>query len=166
MKVIFLDIDGVLNSMSSVLAYQTYRKLDEVSCRLINRLCERYDYKIVISSTWRKLYRPLELKTILVSRGFDTYSFMQDSIFFTPEHSSGFRGYEVEQWCIENQPEKFIIIDDDTDFFNLDEAMIHFTSSEYGKLQCKRFIQVKGFFGFNALSFEQTANLMEEDETK
>ncbi len=55
MRVIFLDIDGVLNSHRTAAAYREplMRKLDPVSVKLLHRIVSKADAKLVISSTWR-----------------------------------------------------------------------------------------------------------------
>lgn len=62
MKVIFLDIDGVLCSYRSSIAYGGFpicldknhiKKFDHVAVNLIKKLCHETKSKIIISSTWR-----------------------------------------------------------------------------------------------------------------
>ena len=61
-KVLFLDIDGVLNSVqSTVLNYRkgdkSNKTLDEVACSNLQYVIECVpELKIVLSSTWRKLF--------------------------------------------------------------------------------------------------------------
>jgi len=55
MKVIFLDIDGVLNSVKSMIESKYEKWSDEPSIENIgwlNYIIEKTDAKIVISSTW------------------------------------------------------------------------------------------------------------------
>ena len=66
MKVIFLDIDGVLNSedlarrritdfqgWNDTTNTKFYDFIDENAVKLISDLCEQYNIKLVISSSWR-----------------------------------------------------------------------------------------------------------------
>ena len=61
MNLIFLDIDGVLNSVDSAVAHHALHpkhhreefRLDPISVGLLKLLCEITDAKIVISSMWR-----------------------------------------------------------------------------------------------------------------
>lgn len=115
MKVLFLDIDGVLNSIRTCHAYLGYPsphpthrdwdKFDDVAVHLIRQLCERTECKIVLSSTWR-LYKGWEdlgefLKLPIIGR--------------TPDAITRRRGYEIDLWLKENQVEKYAIVDDDSD---------------------------------------------------
>lgn len=64
-NVLFLDIDGVLNSpkWQKLLYHESELKgrstrsqeFDPVNIRIVNQLCHRYDIHLVISSTWRSL---------------------------------------------------------------------------------------------------------------
>ena len=48
MKIIFLDIDGVISTEKSHYA------LDKDACNLLGKIIDATDAKIVISSSWRK----------------------------------------------------------------------------------------------------------------
>jgi hypothetical protein len=61
MKVIFLDIDGVLDSYRSCLAYgnyphsnTVYELFDDVAVSLLRNFCKDNDIKLVLSSCWRR----------------------------------------------------------------------------------------------------------------
>ena len=62
MNVIFLDIDGVLNSPNYTKRYKemqtkkerTYKNIDDNALNYLKELQNRYDAKIVLTSTWRK----------------------------------------------------------------------------------------------------------------
>ena len=76
MKVIFLDIDGVLNSYRNALAYEAFpfpneddkingadnkykeSNLDPIAIGMVRRLCEKTGAKIVLHSTWRNHVNP------------------------------------------------------------------------------------------------------------
>lgn len=143
MKVIFLDIDGVLNSERSFFArshlaekyveeygYQIASSLatvDPIACDLINRLCKETDAKIVLSSTHRKYFEESskkldEIKEYLQKLGIN-------SIYVTgfTESLRTFRGIEILQW-LENNPmaSEYIIIDDSDDMLaNQKKFLIH-----------------------------------------
>lgn len=63
MKILFLDIDGVLSSNRTAVAYDGYphdikdmQRFDHVAIHLIRKLCELTETKIVLSSDWRFTY--------------------------------------------------------------------------------------------------------------
>jgi hypothetical protein len=135
MKIIFLDIDGVLNSGRSFIAFgkQTHSwegddpyyvkitkvTIDPVSVGLLNRVLKDFDAKIVLSSTHRmhfpdddeKLQRIQNYLTFLGVEG-------KRCIGYTPRFNT-IRGVEIKYW-IENNPEigitHMIILDDSSDF--------------------------------------------------
>lgn len=135
MKVIFLDIDGVLNGTRTAIAYKGYGpgsnrpgstfyseheitdpKLDPVAVNMLRVLVEETGAKIVISSTWRMHYTPQAFANMFR----DVYDWDAPVIDRTPVHfrMSGRypRGGEISEW-LEDKPEvtKYVIIDDDTD---------------------------------------------------
>ena len=110
MKIIFLDIDGVLNS------FQTQPKeeienmfgIHKVLVERLNDVVRKTDAKVVLSSTWRhdKNWR----KTMKES-GLD-FKFLDK----TPDLRGEIRGNEIQKWLDKHQNvEKFCIIDDDSD---------------------------------------------------
>ena len=65
-KVIFLDIDGVLNSTRSAVAFHGYpmnvekphmERFDHVAVALIKKICDDTGAKIVLSSGWSQFKR-------------------------------------------------------------------------------------------------------------
>ena len=124
MKVIFLDIDGVLNHQLFNNGEKSY-KIDKKKIELLNELNKKVNVKYVISSTWRKYYDLEELKDI-----FKSYGFTGDIIDVTPQlsfknsTSSVPRGCEIQQWITDNKDKlgtnilswkSYVILDDDSD---------------------------------------------------
>lgn len=120
MKIIFLDIDGVLNWSGTEDRIDGYIGWCDKRIARFNRIIEAHpDAKIVISSSWRvptsdmKAYTTFDgLKELLAKRGLKG-----EIIGRTPYFFSGMsRGGEIRRW-IEEQPEKpsaFVVLDDDT----------------------------------------------------
>jgi len=119
LKIIFLDIDGVLNSVASIIALYDDKPVrneegfDHVSVGLLKRLCKTTDAKIVISSTWRKLYTYEEFLEIFSRKGWQDFPM----IGTTPVNQSHglCRGHEIKDWLDANEVETYIILDDDSD---------------------------------------------------
>jgi hypothetical protein len=124
MKVLFLDIDGVLNSrkwyeankeaiaLESGIMYRAAVELDPAACALVNGLCTEFSLAIVISSTWRRLHTTREIQMMFASRGLHA-----PIIGSTPQLRSGFRGQEIEEWLYDHPGiKKYVILDDDGDF--------------------------------------------------
>jgi hypothetical protein len=53
MKVIFLDIDGVLNTTSTTEMFEEYTFVEDEKVQLLKQLVTRTGAKIVLSSSWR-----------------------------------------------------------------------------------------------------------------
>jgi len=120
--IIFLDIDGVLNSISwykrrekkkhkTRLEYLLH-EFDPAAISLLNELCNDVRAKIVVSSTWR--IDGLDACRNYLKLAGATF----DVIDITPQLSSRFRGEEIAAWLSDNCPKDFFnyaIIDDDSD---------------------------------------------------
>lgn len=113
MKVLFLDIDGVLNSTKTCVAFGGYphelnqlAAFDVAAIRLIQRLCDSAGVQVVLSSAWRKSYPAAEVGKALGLPIIDS----------TPSHTDGHRGGEIKAW-LDAHPEAkgYAIIDDDSD---------------------------------------------------
>lgn len=107
MKILFLDVDGVLNSYQS----QTYLPLSKPALKRLKTIVEETGCKIVLSSTWRKLESTKRrLSTRLAYRGL--YITSQTPVL------KGFRGEEIKQW-LDNHSNisSYCILDDDADMY-------------------------------------------------
>lgn len=126
-SILFLDIDGVLNSEDYASLYTekewdnlTYfeRHLDDKAIQLINYICDSTKAQVIISSTWRYGRSVEQLQDILNSRG-ATFKIIDK----TPEYDIRYRGYEIDAWISKNRSKdkngnyfkftNYVIIDDD-----------------------------------------------------
>lgn len=136
MKVVFLDIDGVLNSNEWFKRHPTPGKwaLDRTCVQRINIICEKAKADVVISSSWRLHMKPQYLIEILVSHGLTA-----SVIGLTPRLFYGLkeadRGDEIGTWLDkfgqEGNIEKFVILDDYDDM-NIYSPYLVQTSPEVG----------------------------------
>lgn len=130
MKIIFLDIDGVLNNQDHIVKLiellgerqysQLIKDLGEIpfdyrSCELLQKLINETKAKVILSSTWR-----INPKLI---KGIEKYAKIkiQD---ITPRLYD-IRGKEIQQY-LDNHKEitEYVILDDDDDM--LEEQMKYF----------------------------------------
>lgn len=112
MKVIFLDIDGVLNT-SETLEKGIY--IDPERANLIKKILKETGAKIILSSTWR--FSPLGIKAVQEAVG--------EVLDITPNNNGlTSRGNEIKQWLDSHPVEKYAIIDDNVDM--LKEQSPHF----------------------------------------
>lgn len=132
MKIIFLDIDGVLNCACTHMREGdifTYGGI--INANLMNKLNElinNTDAKVVISSSWRKINTQEEIKEYLEQAGF-----MGTIIGMTPTSSHGFRGLEIRDWLkSRTDVENYIILDDDRDMLLLQASHFFNADCEFG----------------------------------
>jgi hypothetical protein len=122
-KIIFLDVDGVLNWNGTEDIIDGFTGLDPALIANFNKIIEAHpDAKIVVSSTWRKCvpfmtaYKDFEgLKRLFASRGLKG-----EIIGHTPIRFSGSnRGGEIRDWLEGYETElgekvSYVVLDDDT----------------------------------------------------
>ena len=121
MKVIFLDIDGVLNSdeyfdkIRNLNIQGIQSEIDVEKIKLLKKAIDETGAKVVLSSSWRYTKNAQYLKELLAN--FEIYT---DSTPFM----KGVRGLEIKQWLLNNQGvEDFVILDDEI-FDSYDEELI------------------------------------------
>jgi hypothetical protein len=117
LKIIFLDIDGVLNSdhyiaereASPTAELWTSADLDPTAIRALNAIIVRTGAKVVVSSSWRHHHTLDELTTILRERGF-----VGDLIDATPRMYGESRGTEIRTWIrVQGVADLSIVVLDD-----------------------------------------------------
>jgi hypothetical protein len=162
MKVLFLDIDGVLNSDRSCLALREeaenaetaserlYHRIDPVAVGLLN-LVLRHDVKVVVSSTHRKFHPRLDnlcryiadlgVKGEVISATVDGWALKWDD---------DRRGVEIQEW-LDRHPQvtHFAILDDDSDMLD------H---------QLANFVHVNGRIGLTVDNLMQLQSILELPE--
>lgn len=120
MKVIFLDIDGVLNTPSSESRCGEYIGIDDEKVEKLKQIVEKTKAEIVLISTWKKYWRkeeklkPLQdysanyLDEKLAKQGLKATDKTKDK-------SDGrylSRGESILEYVYRNNVEKYIILDD------------------------------------------------------
>jgi hypothetical protein len=74
-RIIFLDFDGVLNTVGYVLALGAAQVgeqwLDTRRVRLVAEIARRAGARVVLSTSWRKVFHRPELEAMLRRRGYD-----------------------------------------------------------------------------------------------
>jgi hypothetical protein len=113
--VLFLDIDGVLNSVQWARRVQRpgILGIDPDTIPHLQRIVDETDCDIVVSSTWRIGRQAVELREILLNAGMRSPCPVIDR---TPG-GGGFRGNQIAEW-LENAgfDGRFACLDDDSDF--------------------------------------------------
>lgn len=143
MKIMFMDIDGVVCTLRSQFAYGE-RMLMEAwsvdSCQMIRRLCAANEYQIVCSSIWRKHER-----TRLYFAVYGLIDYLHED-WRTTLSRGACRGWEIQEWLNTHEGvSEYIILDDDKD--TLEDQM-------------PRLICTDSYEGFGARDFEKADTLM------
>lgn len=153
MNVVFLDIDGVLNSsqlfkrlsntepteeetaLATEIANKYYhgypvdmlvhdlRSIDPICVGYLNQIIEASAAIVILSSSWRYCHNIVGLQKLLEFRGFKGML-----VDITPVNVKGperLRGYEIQAWLDLNRDvENIVILDDDTDMAHLSSHLV------------------------------------------
>jgi len=143
LKVIFLDVDGVLNSAQD--GYSIRLKTDS-HLKLLQYIVKETGAKIVLSSSWRIGFTPAS-KNLLAR--FKEYGL--ELMDCTPELSGTCRGDEIRKWLdefkTEYDVERFAILDDEADMAEFTETNLIQTDTNAGlqkadAVRCIRWLNV------------------------
>lgn len=115
MKIIFLDMDGVMNSQASAKRFKTFHKCQPESVDALNMIIDATGAKIVISSTWREAYGLDFVRGFLESAGVQRYSVIDATPVIRTKEFASERGVEINDWLSRQteKPYSFVILDDD-----------------------------------------------------
>lgn len=131
MRLIFLDVDGVLNSKESAI-FGTSHDVDSVYglcphlVSLVNRLIEDTGAKVILSSTWRmcsKQIQRLKNAGIPISGYTPDGAVMKNGLWYADRRCYEIQNFIDWNYRVEVEPdlprgteiEDFVIIDDDSD---------------------------------------------------
>jgi len=109
LKVIFLDVDGVLNSHALIYHYG-FDYIDEGLLELLATVVNKTGSEVVLSSTWRLEERNRNLVKASLSR------FGMKLFDWTKSIAGGYRCDEISEWLNRHpKVKKYAILDDDPD---------------------------------------------------
>ena len=127
MKVIFCDIDGVLNTIDTFKKRKDIYnstgviipRIDLYRMEFLKEIVDKTDAKIVLTSTWRKNENDLkELKEVFYLYDLEIYD-------ITGIDKNGIRTNEIIEWLNKNEVDSFVIIDDETiDLVGLEKYIV------------------------------------------
>lgn len=120
MKILFLDYDGVVNTpmwndSGTHCGYGIREVNNFQAVQWVSELCQKYDLKIVVTSTWR--FDP-NYKQALINGGLrEGIEIVGRTKNLSTPGKRTIRGEEIKEWLDSHKDvEKYIIIDDDRDF--------------------------------------------------
>jgi len=125
-KVIFLDVDGVLNSVEDRFSWEIET---DKHMEYLKNIIDKTGAAIVVSSSWRILPSMMSrLRSRLKDFGMDVYS-KTPEIHTRDRH----RGDEIRKWLQENPGvKKFAILDDESDMREFVNTNFFKTDMEIG----------------------------------
>ena len=146
-RIVFLDIDGVLNSERTLYAYENFcnagsvkqeivkngekteidPRFDPIAVKLLQNAQEKLGFKIVISSAWRYSFNVQDFHILFNKYNWDT----SDIIIGKTGYEAGVRGNQIKCW-IDNHTDgncQYAIIDDSTDM--LDSQLENFVRCDF-----------------------------------
>jgi hypothetical protein len=124
MKVIFLDVDGVLNRLDGMyyrkdVGYNLSRNIyppypiDKEKIEMVMKLAKETKAKIVLSSSWRREDKGMA-KLVEFGLGiFDT----------TDKNSYAKREETIKNYLIDNNVNNYVILDDNSDYFFISDEI-------------------------------------------
>ncbi len=131
MKVVFLDVDGVLNTSKTFeRVYHSFKntgkkelEIDSFRLEYLKKIIDETGAKIVLSSAWRRFFQKLDNKIVPRSeRGKQFYDMLNNfniQIYDILSFDSDINREElIIEWISKNEVDSFIIIDDEPNMFN------------------------------------------------
>lgn len=111
-KVLFLDIDGVLNGGRAYSGWPL--ALIEPDCvKHLNSVVQRSQCKLVLSSSWRYMVNPDAMTVKGFGYMLKSHGVVGELIGVTClDHECDGRGEQIKRWVDEHQPKVFAVVDD------------------------------------------------------
>lgn len=133
-KIIFLDIDGVLNCNNTVETCNGLTGIDPKLAKNLVNILDATDASIVVSSSWRKNMSELEA-ALWQNCPSSAERILKAICGSTPEDPHGFRGKEIGMWLehytANGYAVSFVILDDGDDMGKLFPFLVK-TDSAFG----------------------------------
>ena len=116
MKVIFLDVDGVLNSVDTSEVFQGFVGIDDKLVSKLRKIVRATGAQIVLSSSWKHDWEPLDKDK---QNKYGDYldqklkKYLLSAVDTTNEANSECRGEGIIEWVGTHEVDSFIILDDE-----------------------------------------------------
>ena len=111
MKIIFLDVDGVLNSQNTnARTPNGYVGIQDKLVRQLKKIVNATGAKVVLSSDWR-----------LMGRNEPDYKYLVNKLYYkghikifskTPDYKWQWRGREIGGWLEDHEVDNYVVLDD------------------------------------------------------
>jgi hypothetical protein len=121
MKIIFLDIDGVLNAEDE--QYEGAWRLSTAAILRVNSIVQRTGAAIVLTSDWRRYHGVQRCAEVLAAHGLradivdatpnlENRRTVHEDDFDPTEYFARLRRSEIEAWLASHDVEAFVVVDD------------------------------------------------------
>ena len=113
MRIIFLDIDGVLNCSDSKSRCGSFIGIDNKKVKLLKQIVYETEAKIVLSSSWRTGWD--KNSELCDSHGVYLNNKLRKSNLFILDRTKSLscRGEEIKQWIDSHNVEEWVVLDDE-----------------------------------------------------
>lgn len=155
MKIIFLDVDGVLNNTRTAETFEDYIFVSDEKIELLKEIVDKTDAKIVLSSSWRRGWQAKDNNPRCAHDEVRLFNAFELKLGEHGLHLMGYtphlwhRGKEIARWLEDwtgESIESFVILDD------LDK--------EFLKPHSNRLIQTKISEGLTKDHVEQAVSIL------
>ena len=107
MKLLFLDIDGVMTNDDRVINDRHVYSFSKSCVEVLNHILRTHEVKIILTSSWRTVYDPETIHRMFTENGV-----IQSPAGQTPSISTLRRGLEIKKYLEKRSPTHFVILDD------------------------------------------------------
>lgn len=131
-KVIFLDIDGVLNCISTKARCQGYIGIDDLKVKLLKQIIDNTNAKIVLTSTWKTEWNK-NLEECDYSGKYLNNKLKKQKLWILDktEDNGKNRGKGIYDWIKKYNVDNWLVLDDEI-FKDYDEEIIrHWIKTDF-----------------------------------
>lgn len=107
MKLLFLDIDGVMTNDDTIINPSQLISFSPSCVDVLNQILRTHDLKIILTSSWRTVFDAEKQNQIFIENGI-----IQTPAGQTPSISNLKRGLEIKKYLEKRKPTHFLILDD------------------------------------------------------
>ena len=115
MKVIFLDVDGVLNCIYSKSRQGNYIGIDDIRVKRLKEIVDKTGAKIVLTSTWKFDWEVTDKESMSEGGWYlDRKMKRQNLTILDKTHDQGWnRGYGIKQYLDSHIVDSWVVLDDE-----------------------------------------------------
>lgn len=115
MKIVFLDIDGVLNCRNSKALCHGIMGIDDEKVKNLKYIIDKTDSKIVLTSSWRTGWKKIHKEQQGYMADYLDKKLEKEKLFITDKTDDfkAMRGEAIMEWLEGKSIENYVILDDE-----------------------------------------------------